>query len=119
MTEYETRKPALVAFDKIFEYIGQYGGSPVIMDALKKFDTYTILKALKGIDKHSRMLIMQCLPTKTTDEINYIIENSDKSYNDIIPLYQTRDAQKRILNAVNKMGDKYRQGKYGLELIKC
>ena len=78
ITEYETTKPALVSFDQIFEYNRRYGGW-IIREALKKFDAHTILKAFKGIDKCSRMLIMQSIPTKTTDEINELIEESDKN----------------------------------------
>jgi len=66
---------------------------------------------------------MQSLPTKTTNDINYMIENSDKYNNDSFRLYQIREAQQRILNAISKTADKYRQGKgifkYNVEIIKC
>ena len=118
MTEYETTKPALVSFEQIFEYSRQYGDW-IIREALKNFDWRTILEAFKGIDKHSRMLIMQSLPTKTTDVINEIIERSDKNDADLSSLRAARQAQKRILNAINKTVDKVKRGKYdSREVIK-
>jgi len=116
MTEYETTKPALVSFEQIFEYNRQYGGW-IIREALKKFDSGTILKAFKGMDKHSRMLIMQSLPAKITDEINELIEESDKKYFDLSSLRETRQAQQRILNAMNKTAVKFKQGKYDSEVM--
>jgi len=61
----------------------------------------------EGMNKHSRMLIMQSLPVKTADEINDMIEHSDKHYIDLFPLSQTREAQQRILNPINKTVDKF------------
>jgi len=63
---------------------------------------------------------MQSLPTKTTDDINDMIEHSDKYNTDLIQLYQIREAQQRILNAINKTAVKYRQGKlaHGKEILK-
>jgi len=120
MIEYETIKPLLVSFDEIFDYSKKYNINYIIREALKKFDSYTILKAFKGMDKHSRTLIMQSLPTKTTDDINDMIENSDKYNTALILLYQIREAQQRILNAINKTAVKYRQGKlaHGKEVLK-
>jgi hypothetical protein len=118
MTEYETTKPLLVSFEEIFDYSKMNNIEYIIRDALKKFDLKTILNAFKSIDKRSRTLIMQSLPVKITDEINDIIENSDKSYTDISCLSASRKAQQRILNTINKTADKYRQGKYRCEVLK-
>lgn len=116
MTEYETTKPALVSFDQIFEYNRRYGGW-IIREALKKFDAHTILKAFKGMDKCSRMLIMQSISAKITDEINELIEESDKNNFDCFSLREIRQAQQRILNAMNKIAVKFEQGKYDSEVI--
>jgi len=117
MTEYETTKPALASFDQIFEYNRQYGGW-IIREALKKFDSKTILKVFKGIDKCSRMLIMQSIPTKITDEINELIEESDKNNFDCFSLREIRQTQQRILNAINRTFIKFKQGKYGEPILK-
>jgi hypothetical protein len=122
MIEYETTKPALLSFDQIFENDKKYHGKFIIIrEALKKFKPLDILAAFKGIDKQSRTLIMQSLPTKTTDEINEIIKRSDKNYADIISLNETREAQQRILDAVNKAAEKFRQDKLGggIEIFKA
>jgi len=117
MTEYETKKPALVSFDKIFKYSGRYD---IFREALKKFDPRTILSAFKGMDKHSRTLIMQYLPTKTTDEINEMIKRPDKNCNDLFSLSETRQAQQRILDALNKTAEKFREsGFVGVEILKA
>ena len=52
---------------------------------------------------------MQSLPTKTTDEINERIEQSDKYPIDLFSLDDTRKAQQRIINAINKTVDKFRR----------
>jgi len=111
MVEYETTKPLLTSFDQIFEYSrvhGEFDGALIIREALKKFESYTILKALKGLDKHSRTLIMQSLPTKFTDEINEDIEHSDKYRTDFFTLSDSRKAQQKIINAVNVTYCKYK-----------
>jgi hypothetical protein len=111
MIEYETTKPLLVSFDQIFEYSrihGEFDGTLIIREALNKFESYTILKALKGMDKHSRTLIMQSLPTKFTDEINKYIEHSDKYKTDLISLGDSRKAQQKIINALNITYCKYK-----------
>jgi hypothetical protein len=119
MTEYETTKPPLVSFEQIFEYNRrQYDGNMIIREALNKFDPHAILMAFKGMSKRSRMLIMQSLPTKITDKINEIIEDSDKNYADLFSLNETRQAQKRILKAINKTANKSRHGKFGYEILK-
>jgi hypothetical protein len=112
MVEYETTKPLLASFDQIFKYIRSHddrSGTFIIRDAFKKLNSRTILAAFKGIDKRSRMLIMQSLPTKTTDAINKIIENSDNDYGDLFSLNESRRAQEKIINAVNKVVDKLKK----------
>lgn len=114
MIEYDTTKPLLVSFDQIFEYSrihGEFDGALIIREALKKFESHTILKALKGLDKHSRTLIMQSLPTKFTDEINEYIEDSDKYRTDFCTLSDSRKAQQRIINAVNITYCKYKHNR--------
>jgi hypothetical protein len=111
MVEYETTKPLLVSFAQIFKYSqihGEFDGALIIREALNKFESYTILQALKGMDKHSRTLIMQSLPTKFTDEINEYIEHSDKYTIDLISLSDSRKAQQKIINAVNITYCKYK-----------
>ena len=112
MVEYETTKALLASFDQIFKYSRPHddlSGGFIIREAFKKINSKTILAAFKGIDKRSRMLIMQNLPTKTTDAINEIIENSDKDYRDFFSLNESRRAQEQIINAVNKAADKFKK----------
>jgi len=52
---------------------------------------------------------MQSLPTKTTDAINEIIDNSDNDYGDLFSLNESRRAQKKIISAVNKAVDKLKR----------
>jgi len=123
MVEYETTKPLLVSFDQIFE-VGRLHdelyGTIVIREALKKIKPHIILAALKGLDKRSRTLIMQSLPIKTTDEINEIMEQSDKYPTDLFTLRDSRKAQQQIINAVNKTVNKFKRGGYpGAEILKA
>jgi hypothetical protein len=112
MVEYETTKPLLASFDQIFEYSrvhSEFNGSTIMREALKKVSSNTILHALKDVDKRSRMIIMQCLPVKTTDEINECIEHSD--YTDHFCFSDSRKAQQEIINAVNKAYSDFKKGK--------
>jgi hypothetical protein len=116
MVEYETTKPLLISFNQIFEYgrlHDEYTLSLIIKDALKKFSSKTILQAVKGLDKRSRMLFMQSLPVKIADEVNDNIENTH--------FFSSRDsyeAQQKILNAINKTYDKDKHKYQGAEVIK-
>jgi hypothetical protein len=113
MVEYETVKPLMVDFDKIFEineHNGKWDTALIIREALKKFNTNTILQAILGLDKNSRMFILQSLPVKTRDEVNENIEYF-KSNNYTPHLGDSREAQKKILSAINRTYDKFRQGK--------
>jgi hypothetical protein len=115
MIEYETTRPLLILFDQIFQdnrTIGEFSRNWIIREALKKFDTKTLLQAFKGMDKRSRMYILQSLPTKTTDEINEDIGDSDKNNGDLCSSRESRQAQQRIINAMNKTADKAKQCKY-------
>jgi hypothetical protein len=107
MVEYETAKPLLVSFDRIFERLRSEGsGVFIIREALKKFRSDTLSRALYGLDKNSRMFILQSLPVKTRDEVNEnigIYDNARLSY--------SREAQQKILDAINRTYDKFRQGK--------
>jgi len=112
MIEYEITKPLLVSFDKIFEISrlhNEHSEIMIIRDALKKIKPDIILTALKGMDKRSRMLIMQSLPTKTTDEINEKIDQSVKYNTDLYTLRDSRKAQQQIIDAVNKTFEKYKR----------
>jgi len=60
------------------------------------------------MDKRFRMLIMRCLTVKTTDESNERIEQS----NYLFYLSDSRKAQERIINAINKTVDKYKRSKF-------
>ncbi|MDR1802657.1 MAG: hypothetical protein LBQ94_03540 [Treponema sp.] len=104
MVEYETTKPLLVCFDQIFKYhkISDY----TIKETLKDFNDETLLKALKGLDKNSREIIMHSLPIKTADAINETIEQSDK-YTDHTSLSETRKARQKIINAINRNNKKF------------
>ena len=55
---------------------------------------------------------MQSLPTKTTDEINERIEQSDKNPTDLFSLSDSHKAQQRIINAINKTIDKLKRDKF-------
>jgi len=122
MIEYETTKPLLVSFNQIYEVSRghseweEWEGAFIIREALKGLKSDTILQALKGMDKRSRMFIMQCLPTKTADAINEIIEHSDKDYHDVFSPNHFRRAQQQIINAINKAAKKFKKDK---PLIRC
>ena len=121
MIEYETTKPLLVSFDQIFELNRLYGEpteTRIIRETLKKYKPDIILVALKGMDKRSRMLIIQSLPVKTRDEINERIEQSDKDSTDHFSLSDSRKAQQRIINTINKTVDKFKRSGYFEPIIK-
>jgi hypothetical protein len=105
MVEYETTKPLLVCFDQIFKN-NTYGYDYVIRETLKNYSLQTLLQALKGLDKHSREIILHCLPIKTADEINESIEKSEQS-TDYISLGDTRKARQKIINAINRNHKKF------------
>jgi len=107
MIEYETTKPLLISFHPIQIFELSRLEPYIIREVFKKFKPDIILAALKGMDKRSRMLIMQSLPTKTTDEINERIEQSDHA--DIFSLSASRKAQQRIINAINETARKFRE----------
>ena len=112
MVEYETTKPLLVSFDQIYEFSRIYGelaSGTIIREALKKFRSDTIILALKGASKQSRMVIMQGLPIKAIDEINESIEYSD--FTNLFPFKESRRAQQEIVNAINKAHKEYSRGK--------
>jgi hypothetical protein len=114
MVEYETTKPLLISFNQIFEYgrlHDEYNLSLIIKDALKKFSSKTILQAVKGLDKRSRMLFMQSLPIKTADEVNDNIESTH-----FFSPSDSLKAQQKILNAINRTYDKDK-GKFAEVLI--
>jgi hypothetical protein len=109
MIEYETAKPLFASFNKVFEisrFHSEWNAAFIIREALKKFSTETISRALSALDKNSRGFILQSLPLKTRDEINENIGCYDN-----VPLSYSREAQKNILNAINRTYDKVRQGK--------
>jgi len=109
MIEYETTKPLLISFDQIFEYSrihGKFDGALIIREALKKFSSKTILEAVKGLNKRSRMLFMQSLPVKTADEVNEHIDYTDYSF-----LSDSRKAQQKIINAVNRTYSDYKNNR--------
>jgi flagellar motor switch protein FliG len=114
MIEYETTKPLLISFNQIFEYgrlHNEYNLSLIIKDALKKFSSKTILQAVKGLDKRSRMLFMQSLPIKIADEVNDNIESTH-----FFSSSDSLKAQQKILNAINRTYDKDK-GKFAEVLI--
>jgi hypothetical protein len=122
MVEYETTKPLLVSFDQIFEYIRlheDFSEDIIFKEAFRKFNHKTIIAAFKGLDKRSRMFIMQCLPTKTADAVNKSIKESDKYDTYIFSFNDTRHAQQRILNAVNKAADKFKRDRESSEYAVC
>jgi flagellar motor switch protein FliG len=59
-----------------------------------------------ALDKHSRMLFLQCLSAKTADEVNERIEHTN-----YFSSSDSRKAQQKIINAVNRTADKFKQGK--------
>ena len=116
MVEYETTKPLLTSFNRILEYgrlHGEHILSVIIENALKKFSSKTILQAVKGLDKRSRMLFMRSLPVKTADEVNDNIENTH-----FFSSRDSREAQQKILNAINRTYDKDKQKYQGAVVIK-
>ena len=112
MLEYEIIKPLFVRFDQIFEFLKFHGysGHLIIRDALKKFAPETIFHALNGMEKRSRELIMRRLPVKTADRINEIMESSDENVGGYSTSGDTREAQKKMLNAINKNICEYKKG---------
>ena len=113
MIEYEITKPLFVHFDQIFEFLrlNEHYGNMIIRDALKRFSPYTLFEALNGMDKKSRELIMRSLPTKTADLIRKSMEHADSPIGCVTGSRQTKDAQIKILNALNKNIDKFKKGK--------
>jgi hypothetical protein len=112
MLEYEIIKPLFVRFDQIFEFLKFHGysGHLIIRDALKKFAPETLFHALNGMDKRSRELIMRRLPVKTVDRINEIMESSDEHVGGYSTSGDTREAQEKILKAINKNIGEYKNG---------
>jgi hypothetical protein len=111
--EYEITRPLLIRFNQLFDYpifSNKYIGGIIIREALNKFSPETLLQAMKGLDKHFREIIMQSLPTKTTDVINELINDSDKYNSDYCTLEQTRQAQQKIMNAINAGAKKAKKG---------
>ena len=104
IVEYETTKPLLVCFDQIF--MCYKFSDYTVKETLKDFNDETLLKALKGLDKNSREIIMHSLPIKTADAINETIEQSDK-YTDHTSLRETRNARQKIINAINRNHKKF------------
>jgi hypothetical protein len=114
MVEYETVKPLLVDFDKIFEIREQNGDwntALIIRETLKKFNTKTLSQAIFRLDKHSRTFILQNLPVKIRDEVNENIDCYVKNNLYDPTLRTSREAQKKILNAINRTYIKFQQGK--------
>jgi hypothetical protein len=119
MVEYETEKPLLVLFDQLFEdsnFLKEYNRNIIFDEALKKFNSETLLQAFKGLNKRSRMLLMQTLPIKTTDEINECIERHDDKY--YCTSGKSRQAQQKVLNAVNKTVEKFMRKNRFPEVLK-
>jgi len=114
MVEYEITKPVLIRFEQILEQNNsihtEYCNTRIIREALKKFGSETLLKAIKGLDKHSRKLILQRLPNKTVDLINERIAYSDKHDIDLFTLNEIRQAQQKILDAINRNTRKFERG---------
>jgi len=111
MIEYEIKKPLLVQFDQIFELeklLGKYQTIKIFREALKKFSENTLLAAFKRLDKNSREKIMQYLPIKTADSINCEINSFDKHNNEIITSSDTRIARQKIINAINRTVNKFK-----------
>jgi len=111
MIGYETTRPLLASFDQIFEISrvhGEWDGAYIIREAFDRLKPDIILEAFKGMDKRSRMTIMQILPTKTADAINDLIESSDKYY-DLSSPNSSRRAQQHIINAINKTANKFKK----------
>ena len=124
MLEYET-KPLFVRFDQILEYkkrFGEYSTIRIIRETLKEFSLNTLLKALKGLDKRTREVIIQCLPTKTADEINQTTESPDENRFYISTWSETRQARLKIINAINRNVLKFEkhEGKFkDGHMVKC
>jgi hypothetical protein len=114
MVEYETEKQLLAELDKIYEISRHYGDfnfTLIINEALNKFSTETLSQALFGLDKNTRMFILQNLPVKTRDEVNENLDNYNKSSNCPMNFKYSRKAQEKMMVAINRTYNKFKQGK--------
>ena len=124
MLEYETTKPLLIRFEQILErnskVHNEHCNTRIIREALRKFAPETLLKAIKGLDKRSRELIMQSLPIKTAVAIKEKMDFPDTYDMDLFTLSETRQARQKIMDAINKSTSKFERGGFSWqEGLRC
>jgi hypothetical protein len=108
MVEYETEKPLLVRFDKIFDYDDKILGT-----ALAQVGYGTILSAIKGLDGHSKEKILLSAPEwlqeKVQTELETMKDISKKYKASFSSMTLTKFAQQRIVDAMIAIDRKNRK----------
>jgi hypothetical protein len=110
MVEYETEKPLLVSFDKIFDYADEILGK-----ALAKTGYNTVIKAIKGLDARSKEKIVTTLPEwmeeKVLSELETMKEVSKKHKYSFSSMTETRLARQNIVDAMIGIDRKIKKGR--------
>jgi flagellar motor switch protein FliG len=115
MLEYEIIKPALACFDKFFDM-----DDIIIREVLKKIMPCTIIKAIKGLNKHSQEKIIENLSFKKTEEVRDLLQYWKTETISPYLLSEVKDARKKIVDRMNVIARKIEKGKYplGPEILK-
>jgi type I site-specific restriction-modification system R (restriction) subunit len=99
MVEYETEKPLVVRFDRIFDYKDGILGS-----ALAQVGYKTIIQAMKGLDTRSKEKILLALPEwmeeKVHSELEQMKEMSQKGKFSFSSMTGTKLAQQHIVDTM-------------------
>jgi hypothetical protein len=111
MVEYETEKPLLVRFDRIFDYKDEILGK-----ALAKVGYSTIIKAIKGLDARSREKILLTVPEwmeeKVLSELERMKEVSKEFKCSISGMTGTKLAQQSIVDAMIAIDRKIKKDRH-------
>jgi hypothetical protein len=106
MVEYETEKPLLVHFDRIFDC-----SDNILEKALAQVGCDIIIKAIKGLDARSTEKLLNTAPEwlaeKVLSELKERQEISKKYKYSFTNLMETKLARQAIVNAINRRIRKY------------
>jgi len=110
MVEYETEKPLLVNFDRIFNY-----DDAVLTNALAKAGARTVINAIKGLDARSKEKVLTAVPEwmeeKVLSELEMMKEFSKKYNYSFSSIIITKLAQQKIVDAMNVIDRKIKKGR--------
>jgi hypothetical protein len=119
MVEYETEKPLLVSFDRIFDY-----DDTVLGIALAKTGTRTVINAMKGLDARSKEKLIITMPEwmekKVLSELEMMKEVSKKYKHSFSSTLETKLARQKIVDTMNAIDRKIKKGRgsdFGLAKI--